>query len=138
MDISIDGTLIARHFKAEELRKPGLSFFSEDHEGVQVGVWNYHAGKILAPHIHNTIEKTSNRTSEVLFVISGSIHADIYDDNENILAEFDVHKGDVLVCLQGGHGYHILENGTQVLEVKNGPYFGPDKDRRRIEPKCDL
>ena len=138
MDISLGDALIARLFKAEELRKPGLSFFSDDREGVQVGVWNYDTGKILAPHIHNTIEKTSNRTSEVLFVISGSIHADIYDDEENILAEFKVNTGDILVCLQGGHGYQILEQGTQVLEVKNGPYFGPEKDRRRIETKCDL
>lgn len=138
MDISIGGALIARHFKAEELRKPGLSFFSDDHDGVQVGIWNYDTGKILTPHIHNTIEKTSNRTSEVLFVISGSIHADIYDEAENIVAEFQVSTGDILVCLQGGHGYQVLEPGTQVLEVKNGPYFGPEIDRRRIATKCGL
>ena len=138
MDISIGGALIARHFKAEELRKPGLSFFSDDPEGVQVGIWNYDTGKILTPHIHNTIEKTSNRTSEVLFVISGSIHADIYDEEENIVAEFEVSTGDILVCLLGGHGYQVLEPGTQVLEVKNGPYFGSDLDRRRIETQCCL
>jgi hypothetical protein len=34
--------------------------------------------------------------------------------------------------LRGGHGYEILEDGTQVLEVKNGPYLGPDVDRRRL------
>ena len=35
--------------------------------------------------------------------------------------------------LRGAHGYDILENGTQVLEVKNGPYVGAELDRKRIE-----
>ena len=37
------------------------------------------------------------------------------------------------MLLRGGHGYEILEDGTQVLEVKNGPYLGPDVDRRRLK-----
>jgi hypothetical protein len=43
-----------------------------------------------------------------------------------------VDEGDILILLQGGHGYEILEDGTQVLEVKNGPYIGADLDRRRF------
>jgi len=30
------------------------------------------------------------------------------------------------------YGHTVLEDGTQVLEIKNGPYVGPDKDRRRL------
>ena len=136
MDILNGESVIARHFRADELRNPGLSFYSEDQEGVQVGIWNYDAGKILVPHVHNSIQKLSDRTSEVLFIISGSVHADIYDDIGNILSEIQLNTGDVLVCLMGGHGYHVLEQGTQVLEVKNGPYFGPELDRHRIVSKC--
>jgi hypothetical protein len=40
--------------------------------------------------------------------------------------------GDVLVLLSSGHGYRILEDGTRVIEIKNGPYPGADVDRRRI------
>lgn len=136
MEISVGGAVIAKFFRSEELRNPGLSFYSDSQEGVQVGIWNYDAGKILLPHIHNSIQKLSDRTSEVLFIISGSVHADIYDDEGGILSEIELSMGDVLVCLTGGHGYRILEQGTQVLEVKNGPYFGPELDRRRIESKC--
>lgn len=138
MDVSVEGNVIARHLTASELRVPGLSFYSDDHDGVQVGIWSYDAGKILNPHIHNLLEKTSKRTSEVLYVISGSIHADIYDETGNLVSEFEVHSGDILICLAGGHGYRILEPNTLVLEVKNGPYFGPDLDRRRIESQCLL
>lgn len=136
MNISAGGAIIAKYFRANELRNPGLSFYSDDQEGVQVGVWNYNLGKILTPHIHNSIEKLSHRTSEVLYIISGSIHADIYDDEGNSLSEIELKAGDILICLMGGHGYRILEQGTQVLEVKNGPYFGPELDRRRIESLC--
>ena len=51
---------------------------------------------------------------------------------ENKVAELEVKGGDVIILLRGGHGYDILEDGTQVLEIKNGPYVGPDKDRRRF------
>ena len=40
-----------------------------------------------------------------------------------------------MICLEGGHGYEILEDNTRVLEIKNGPYPGPEKDRRRLELK---
>ena len=136
MDISVGDVIIAKYFRSYELLNPGLSFYSDDQEGVQVGIWNYDRGKILEPHIHNSIEKLSHRTSEVLFIISGSIHADIYDDEGGIISEIELNAGDVLICLKGGHGYRILEQGTQVLEVKNGPYFGPELDRRRIKSKC--
>ena len=41
-------------------------------------------------------------------------------------------EGDILILLTGGHGYEILTEGTQVLEVKNGPYVGAEADRRRL------
>jgi len=42
---------------------------------------------------------------------------------------------ETLILLKGGHGYEILEDGTRVLEVKNGPYPGAEVDRRRLEWK---
>ncbi|MEG2082632.1 MAG: hypothetical protein RR011_05330, partial [Oscillospiraceae bacterium] len=59
-------------------------------------------------------------------------HAKIYSLGEELVDEFDVHTGDVLILLGSGHGYSILEDGTKVLEVKNGPYLGAEIDRRRI------
>ena len=48
------------------------------------------------------------------------------------MAEFNASEGDVVILLRGGHGYDIIEDGTQVLEIKNGPYLGAEVDRRRI------
>jgi hypothetical protein len=137
MDITAGNEIIARHLNSAELSVNGLTFYSEDNDAIQVGIWSYDGGKVLAPHIHNLIPKTSNRTCEVLYVISGSIHADVYDENAEIICGLEIKRGDILICLAGGHGYRILEPGTLVLEVKNGPYFGPEMDRRRIESQCN-
>jgi hypothetical protein len=71
-------------------------------------------------------------TQEVLYVRRGSLRADIYDSRKNKLAEWTVKEGDIVVLLGGGHGYQILTDGTEVLEIKNGPYPGPEADRKRL------
>ena len=48
------------------------------------------------------------------------------------MADLEVNVGDVIILLRGGHGYDILDDDTEVLEIKNGPYVGSDLDRRRI------
>lgn len=124
--------VLARHIPAKAAWNEGLSFFSQDNEYIQVGVWGYATGKELKAHIHNEVTREVLWTQEVIFVRNGKIRANIYDTKENKIAELEVNAGDIIILLRGGHGYDILEDGTQVLEVKNGPYVGPDLDRRRL------
>ena len=42
-----------------------------------------------------------------------------------------VESGMMIVQYKGVHEYEMLED-SKVLEVKNGPYYGPDKDRTRV------
>jgi len=124
--------VLARHIPANVAWNEGLSFFSQDSEYIQVGVWGYAAGKQLKAHIHNEVTREVLWTQEVLFVRSGKIRANIYNTKETKITELEVSAGDIIILLRGGHGYDILEDGTQVLEVKNGPYVGPELDRRRL------
>lgn len=124
--------VLARHVSAEDAWKDGLSFFSPDDDFIQVGTWGYGEGKELKAHIHNEVSREVLWTQEVLYIRKGKIRADVYNTNEQKVAELVAGEGDVLILLRGGHGYQILEDGTQVLEVKNGPYVGPDRDRRRL------
>ena len=131
-EIKKNGVVLARHITPEDI-KPGLNFFSRDEEFIQVGVWgHYEKGKELKAHIHNTVERTANRTYEALYVIKGSLKAIIYDMNEAPLETLQVKQGEILVLLESGHGYFIEEEDTTVLEIKNGPYLGAETDRRRI------
>lgn len=124
--------VLARHIPATAAWKDGLNFFSNDDDFIQVGIWGYGAGKELKAHIHNEVKREVLWTQEVLFVRQGKIRANIFDTQEKKVAELEVNTGDVIILLRGGHGYDILEEGTQVLEIKNGPYVGPDRDRRRL------
>lgn len=124
--------VLARHIPASAAWKDGLNFFSQDEDFIQVGIWGYGAGKELKAHIHNEVRREVLWTQEVLFVRSGKIRANIFDTSETKVSELEVKAGDVIILLRGGHGYDILEEGTQVLEIKNGPYVGPEQDRRRL------
>ncbi len=130
-EIKRNDIVFAKHITAEDW-EAGLKFYSADDDFIQVGSWNYDKGKELLAHTHNTVERIVQRTQEVLYIRKGRIKADIYDFEDKKIAEFEAAEGDVVVLLRGGHGYSVLEDNTQVLEVKTGPYVGAEQDRRRI------
>ena len=72
------------------------------------------------------------RPSESVYVVKGKIVSKVYDLDKNLICEVVLNKGEIIVQYEGIHEYSILENAL-VLENKNGPYFGPDKDRTRVE-----
>ncbi len=129
--ITAGGERIAIHIPASSWEK-GLSFFSDGSDFVQVGVWRYERGRKLQPHVHNEVRREATHTQEVVFVRSGRVAASIFSESGNLIERVELAAGDILVLLKGGHGYEILEEDTQVLEVKNGPYPGPEADRRRM------
>ena len=133
-EVKINNTVYARLISTDDW-STGLSFFSQDEDFIQVGAWGYDKGKKLLAHIHNHAERVVMHTQEVLYIRKGSIKADIYDANGEFIEAWVAKEGDTVILLHGGHGYEILEDGTQVLEVKNGPYLGAEIDRRRIEIK---
>jgi hypothetical protein len=127
-----DGLVLARYIPASEAWAGGLKFFSADPDYIQFGTWNYGAGKELLAHTHNRVTREVLWTQEVLYVRKGRIRADVYDTDNRKVAELEAGEGDILALLRGGHGYQILADGTQVLEVKNGPYVGAEADRKRL------
>lgn len=131
----MDGnTILATLIRGEDWGA-GLNFVSSENDYVQVGIWGYEKGKKLLPHNHMIVPRTAQRTQEVIFVREGRVRADIFTEQDRFLKSIELCKGDTLVLLGGGHGYEVLEDNTKVLEVKNGPYVGAEKDRRRIAPE---
>lgn len=128
----MDGDLTLAIVIREENWEEGLNFVSSDEDYQQAGIWGYNKSKKLAPHIHLIAPRKVLRTQEVVFIKEGRIRADIYTEKEEFLKSVELEKGDTILLLNGGHGYEILEDNTKVLEVKNGPYVGADKDRKRI------
>lgn len=123
-----DEKILAKLITPEDW-KPGLGFFSDDNEFIQVGTWFYDAGKQLADHVHNEFDRNATRTCEAVHMVSGSMRVRLYTLEQEPVAVFDIKQGDTLILLDSGHGYEILEDGTKVLEIKNGPFMGVDVDK---------
>lgn len=89
----------------------------------QVGFVVYRAGGVIARHTHVPLERRVGGTSEVIVVRSGRCELDVYDDDRALVATRELHVGDVMLMVGGGHGFRMLDD-TVLLEVKQGPYTG--------------
>ena len=99
---------------------------------IQVGSWWYQKGKKLDSHVHNDFERKAMRTQEMTYVKRGSMKVLLYDDNKNYLEDFIIKKGDMAVFAYGGHGYEILDDDTQIIEAKNGPFIDVETDKTKF------
>lgn len=131
-EITKDGVILARLVEAKDI-KSGLNFFSKDEEFVQVGVWgHYENGKYLQNHVHNKFDRNATRTYETLYMIKGSMDVEIFDLNKVFVEKFNIHTGQILILMECAHGYTITEDDTTVLEIKNGPFAGAEKDKEKF------
>ena len=109
----------------------GIHFFTPDHFSQQFGYMNHPKGKIIEPHIHNPVPREVEYTQEVLFIKSGKVRVDFYNDKKEYLENFILGTGDAILLIRGGHGFTILED-AEMYEVKQGPYVG-DADKTRFD-----
>ena len=111
-------------------RQEGIQFFTPDDFSQQLGYMNRPLGYVIPPHVHNPVAREVHYTKEVLFIKSGRVRVDFYDDDQNYLESRILVRGDVLLLAYGGHGFEMLEP-TEMIEVKQGPYAG-DQDKTRF------
>lgn len=111
--------------------KEGISFFTPNDFSQQLGYMNRSKGYVIEPHVHKLVERKVTLTQEVLYIKSGKVRVDFYDDDRNYLESKIVETGDVILLASGGHGFEMLEN-SEMIEIKQGPYCG-DEDKVRFE-----
>jgi len=114
-----------------DFHKPGIHFFTPDEFSQQLAFMRHPAGKVIDPHVHNPVNRNVQYTQEVLFVKSGKLRVDFYDQEREYLESRILQGGDVILLAAGGHGFEILEE-VEMIEVKQGPYAG-DMDKTRFE-----
>ena len=111
----------------------GLNFITPDELFVQVGSWWYDKGRKLDSHIHKEFNRNAKRTQETIYVKQGSVKVLLFTEKEEFLQDYILYQGDLAVFGYGGHGYEILEDDTQIIESKNGPFISVDKDKKKFE-----
>lgn len=112
--------------------KLGLEFFTKETEPLQVARMGYAPGYEVPAHVHYRQHRTTSRTQEVIVVMEGSVELTIYTSDGKFVSRGDLLAGDTVVLLSGGHSLKSLYLGAQCLEVKTGPYYGRDRDKRLL------
>ena len=130
--IEKDGQIISIIHRDADWKK-GLDFITPNDLFVQVGTWWYDKGKKLASHIHKDFDRKGGRTMESVYVRRGSMKVILYTEARERFDEYVLNEGDMAVFAYGGHGYEILEDDTQIIESKNGPFVDVETDKVKFE-----
>lgn len=95
----------------------------------QVGFITYPKGGETAPHTHKQQERIITDTAECLLVRKGRVEVSFFGAGREIVAVRELLEGDVVLLVAGGHGLRYCED-TVLLEIKQGPYLGPEEKER--------
>ena len=115
--------------------QPGkMNHFISEKEVLQVAIGknisqDYYFG---GPHKHLFQERKTNKTQESIIVIRGKIGLIMYDLDDKLIAKNELNEGDCYIYLGGGHSLKILTSKTYFYEIKNGPYYGLEKDKKQL------
>lgn len=101
----------------------GIHFFTPGEFSQQLAYMRHPAGKQIEPHMHNPVRREVHYTQEVLLIKKGRLRVDFYDHGRNYLESRILEAGDVILLIEGGHGFEVLEE-VEMIEVKQGPYAG--------------
>jgi hypothetical protein len=129
--ISPGGIIIAIVVKAD-YAKNGVNFLSNEDFPLQLGVSCYKQGDKIKPHLHIDKQLLINKIQEIVHLEKGKTNVSLYDINGEELESIELSKGDTIFFIDGGHGFTMLED-TKLIEVKQGPYFGKEKDKLMLE-----
>jgi len=106
-----------------------LEFLTPENYNQQLGIMKCIKGKVIKSHIHKPIKREVIGTSEAIFVCSGKVEVNLFNNNKEKIATRVLTEGDIIFLISGGHGFKMLEDCV-LLEVKQGPYLGEDDKER--------
>jgi hypothetical protein len=112
-----------------ELTPAATTFLTPSDFTQQLGFVVYPAGGEIKPHLHRSMERKIKGTSEVLLIKKGRCEIDIYNNKRELVATRELREGDIVLLVDGGHGFRMLED-TVFVEVKQGPYTGLEEKER--------
>lgn len=128
----LDGDTLIAIIVRSEFSQPGVHFFTDGELSQQLAYMSHPAGKVIDAHFHNPVPREVTYTQETLFLRKGLLRVDLYRPDCSFLCSRELHAGDVILLVSGGHGFEALEP-VEMFEVKQGPHVG-ECDKTRFEP----
>jgi hypothetical protein len=114
---------LSEHYRvaSPELERETKAHLTEDELPLQVTILNRPAGSFVNPHYHvNERAPASDTRHQVMVCLSGSARVGVYTREGDHVADVVLAAGD-LALLHEGHSIETLEDGTRLLEIKQGP-----------------
>jgi hypothetical protein len=130
MKTIVDKDKIIAIYIDRDFKFDGIKFLSDPRYSQQVGYMSRPKGYSIPRHIHNRVERQVFYTQEVLFVKSGCVQVELYNDEQELVDTIIMQPTEAIFLVSGGHGFTFLEE-SELIECKQGPYAG-DKDKRRF------
>ena len=115
-----------------DFQQPGVHFFTPGDFSQQLGHMSHPTGHTIEPHLHREVLRGVRRTQEVLVIRKGRLRVDFYNEARECVESCVLEAGDVILLVQGGHGFEVLE-ACDMIEIKQGPYLA-DEDKIRFSP----
>lgn len=109
----------------------GVEFYTEKQHTFQFGAQEREAGSVIQSHAHRPVRRVIDTTSEMIHLDYGKMEVLLYDKENNFVTSLVMNGGDTILFLEGGHGFRFLEK-SKIIEVKQGPYEGPDEDKEKF------
>lgn len=128
-NITSDGIVVAKIFYNQPI-SPGVHFYVEDENSLQVGKQLRLKGEQIKPHRHLPVKIQREETlQEVLYIEKGRVRIDFYNDRWEEIDSRILNQGDMILLIRGGHGFEMLEE-TVMVEIKEGPYNPASTQKR--------
>jgi hypothetical protein len=124
IDVVRSGDALLCYIVRSDTLPVATKFITRPEATLQVGHIVHPRGHEISRHEHRPQERHISGTAEVLLVQRGRCEMDVYDGQRCLVATRELRVGDIVVLLDCGHGFRMLED-TVLLEVKQGPYAGP-------------
>ena len=61
------------------LKRNGITFFTNNSFNQQVGFMKHKKNKVILPHLHKKVFRKLSTTTEVIFILKGSMRVDFYN-----------------------------------------------------------
>lgn len=105
---------------------------SPENEFIQVSARLFNNKIKISAHKHLPIKRKSTITQETWIIISGKVYLELFDLDDKLIFQEFLNPGDSATLFRGGHSLKVEEENTIMYEIKNGPYFGVDSDKKLI------
>ena len=129
--IERDGVRFAEILRAD-VSVAATRFFSPASSSLQFGLLAHGAGFVEPPHTHKSVPRPISDVQQMFVVQRGVVAVEFYTDAGARFREVVLRAGDAILLIHGAHSVRVLED-MQCVTVKQGPFLGPDNDKRDLE-----